>query len=142
MKFSIVFIITFFISIECKSQEHIHWLINQDSITNCNYLKKGVFLNKETDCKITEGYSIEFLEDYVLEKVDNGKYFVKSKLIFTSDCNYELTIQQSNIDGYESLIGQKVYGEITETATVDKLVKVKVKSGDKIQFVVFEKIKD
>ena len=142
MKLILITSLFFFLPLNCLAQESIHWLINQDSNTNCDYLKKGIFLNKETDCKITEGYSIEFLEDYVLEKVDNGKYFVKSKLNFISDCNYELIIEESNIEAYNSLIGHKVYGEILETATSDKLVKVKVKSGDKTLIVFFYKIKD
>ena len=61
---------------------------------------------------------------------------------FISECHYELTIEESNIEAYKSLIGHKIYGEILETAISDKLVKVKVKSGDQTLIVVFEKIKD
>lgn len=142
MKLILIISLFFFLPLNCLAQERVHWLINQDSKTNCDYLKKGIFLNKETDTKNTEGYSIEFTKDYVFEKVENGKYFVKSKLNFISECNYELTIEESNIEAYKSLIGHKVYGEILETAIIDKLVKVKVKSGDQTLIVVFEKIKD
>lgn len=122
------------------AQESLHWLINQDSVTNCNYLKKGVFINKETGQKTTEGYTIEFTKDYVIETFENEKYYVKSILNFTSECNYELTINESNHSSYTELIGQKIYGKIIETATIDKLVKIEVKMGNNSLIVVFEKI--
>ena len=141
MKKIIFLLLLFFVfSKKLIAQESVHWLINQDSITNCNFLKRGVFINKETGQKTTEGYTIEFTKDYVIEKFENGKYYVKSILNFTSDCNYELTINESNHSHYTEIIGQKVYGQIMETATIDKLVKIEVKMGNNSLIVVFEKI--
>lgn len=141
MKNILLLILIFFaFSKKMTAQESVHWLINQDSKTDCNYLKKGVFINKETRQKTTEGYSIEFSKDYVIEKFESGKYYVKSILNFTSECSYELVINESNNSDYKEFIGQKIYGEILETATIDKLVKIKVKMGENTLIVVFEKI--
>lgn len=138
----IIFLLLLFFSFPktMVAQESAHWLINKDSVTDCNYLKKGVFINKENGQKTTEGYTIEFTKDYVIEKFENGKYYVKSILNFTSDCNYELTINESNHSHYTEIIGQKVYGNIMETATIDRLVKIEVKMGNNSLIVVFEKI--
>lgn len=141
MKNLLLLILIFFaFSKKMTAQESIHWLINQDLKTDCNYLKKGVFINKETGQKTTEGYTIEFSKDYVLEKFESGKYYVKSILNFTSECNYELIINETNNSDLKEFIGQKIYGEIMETATVDKLVKIKVKMGENTLIVIFEKL--
>lgn len=123
------------------AQIQIHWLVNQDSVTNCNLLKIGKFVNKKTDCMVTEGYIIEFREGEVIETMEGGKYFVKSKIIFTSTCSYTLTILETNKQEYKSSIGTNVYGEILETATIDNLVKIraKEKEEDEWQTFVFEK---
>lgn len=141
MKNLLLLILIFFaFSKKMTAQESIHWLINQDLKTDCNYLKTGVFINKETGQKTTEGYTIEFSKDYVLEKFESGKYYVKSILNFTSECNYELIINETNNSDLKEFIGQKIYGEIMETATIDKLVKIKVKMGENTLIVIFEKL--
>lgn len=132
-------IIIFLLPLCAKSQESIHWLINQDKITDCNYIKSGKFVQEKSCDEITEDYSIEFRDDYVLEKVENGKYFLRSKITYTSNCAYQLKVLETNIPGYESEIGKIYYTEILETAKIDKLIKIRSK-GDKWQTVVLRKV--
>lgn len=81
-----------------KSQAQVHWLINKDLSANCNLLRIGKFVNKETDCAATKGYTIEFTENEIIERIDEWKYFVKSKVVFTSSCSYTLTILESTAE--------------------------------------------
>ena len=121
------------------AQEEIHWLVNQDSIKNCKLLRDGIYVNEETESKITEGYSIEIRGNLMTEKIQNGKYYLKSTITFTTDCSYELTVIETTIPGYESQIGTKIQSEILETASVDNLIKVRSK-GENWQTFVFKKI--
>ena len=135
-----IYLITFIIfSFNAKSQENIHWLINQDSKADCSFIKSGKFVNEETEDKITEGYTIEFRGDSVIEKIDYGKYYVKSKINYTSECSYEIKVLESNFPGYENVIGKTFYTEILETAKVDNLVKIRSK-GDEWKVIVLKKI--
>lgn len=135
----LIFIILFFIC-SAKSNAQVHWLVNKDASTNCNLLRIGKFVNKETDFKATKGYTIEFTENEVIERIDDGKYFVKSKVIFTSSCSYTLTILETTAEQYKPLIGTNIEVEIIETATIDNLVKIRSKyNGEWLTFVL-EKI--
>ena len=137
-----IYIIPFIIfSFNIKAQENIHWLINQDSKTDCSFIKSGKFVNEETEDKITEGYTIEFRGETVMEKVDYGKYYVKSKINYASECSYEIKVLESNIPGYEDVIGKTFYTEILETAKVDKLIKIRSK-GDEWKVIVLKKIEN
>ncbi len=135
-------IFLFVICLSTKSQAQVHWLINKDSSANCNLLRIGKFVNKETDSKATKGYTIEFTENEIIEKIDDGKYFVKSKVIFTSPCNYILTILETTAEQYKTLIGTNINVEIVETATIDNLVKIRSKHNGEWQNFVLEKIID
>ncbi len=134
----IVFII---FSFNAKAQEDIHWLINQDSKTDCSFIKSGKFVNEESENKITEGYTIEFRGETIIEKVDYGKYFVKSKINYTSECSYEMKVLESNIPEYEDVIGKTFYAEILETAKSDNLIKIRSK-GDEWKVFVLKKIEN
>lgn len=118
----------------------IHWLINEDSIPNCKLLQGSKFVNKETDERATPGYSIQFTDKEVVEKMEDGKFFVKSKIKYTSPCNYTLTVSETNSKSHQALIGTNVYTEILETATHDNLVKIRSRSDGEWQTFVFEKI--
>jgi hypothetical protein len=140
MKKSFLFIL-FFISTKIYSQENIHWLVNKDRKTDCSFIKSGKFVNEETGDENTKGYSIEFRGEYVIEKIEDGKYYLKSKINFTSKCSYEIKVIETNIPGYESIIGQVFYTEILETAKIDKLVKIRSK-GDVWKTLVLKKVEE
>ncbi|CAM4066628.1 hypothetical protein FLAN108750_08650 [Flavobacterium antarcticum] len=128
-------------SFNAKSQENVHWLINKDSITDCSFIKSGKFVNEEIGGKITKGYSIEFRGENVIEKIENGKYYLRSKINYTSECSYEIKVLESNIPGYEVIIGQTFYTEILETAKIDKLIKIRSKDEQWKTF-VFRKVEE
>jgi hypothetical protein len=98
-------------------------------------------VNEETGDENTKGYSIEFRGEYVIEKIEDGKYYLKSKINFTSKCSYEIKVIETNIPGYESIIGQVFYTEILETAKIDKLVKIRSK-GDVWKTLVLKKVEE
>ena len=140
MKYYYVLIIVLF-TISANSQEMVHWIINKDAKTNCNFIKSGKFVNEETGDKTTEGYTIEFRGNIVTEKMENGKYYLKSKIKYTSKCSYEVKVLETNEPGYEELIGQTFYSEILETSKKDKLIKIRSK-GTEWKILVLRKIEN
>ena len=140
MKKIYIFIIIL-ISLSAKSQEEIHWLIDQDAVKDCNFIKSGKFVNEINGLEITDGYSIEFRGDFVIEKVENGKYYLKSRIKYTSECSYEIKVLETNIPGYEEQIGKTFQTEILETAKADNLIKIRSK-GEEWQTIVLRKIED
>ncbi|MFM7017268.1 hypothetical protein [Flavobacterium sp.] len=98
-------------------------------------------MNEETGDEITKGYSIEFRGENVIEKIEDGKYYLKSKITYTSECSYEIKVLETNIPGYESVIGQKFYTEILETAKIDKLIKIRSK-GEEWKTLVLRKVEE
>ena len=96
-------------------------------------------MNEETGDKITEGYTIEFRGSVVTEKMENGKFYIKSKVKYTSECSYELYVLETNEPRHKKLIGTTFFLEILETSKVDKLVRISSKDG---QIFVLRKIKD
>lgn len=113
----------------------IHYLINKDSIPNCSMIRSGKFLNEETNTRTTPGYSIEIRNGEVMELVNDGEFYMKSKIEFTSDCEYTLTVIESTMPNDNSL-GTKVYVEILATSTIDKLIKIRTKYTDSHIFVL------
>lgn len=129
-------------SLIVQSQEEIHWLINKDSAKDCGFIKSGKFVNEETENKITEGYSIEFRNGFAVEKIENGKYFLKSKITYTSECSYEMKVLETNIPGYEDVVGKTFFTEILETAKVDKLTMIRSREDKDWKTLVLRKIED
>jgi hypothetical protein len=123
------------------SQEPVHWLINQDKNTDCNFIKSGKFVNEGVGGVITKGYTIEFRGNTVIEKIEGGKYYLKSRITYTSKCSYKLKVLETTIPGYEEVIGKTFYTEILETAKVDNLVKIRSK-GEEWQVLVLKKIEE
>ena len=123
------------------SQNDIHYLENPDSQIDCSFIMSGVFLNEETNDTYTAGYSIEFRDDTVIEKMDNGKFYVKSKVVFDKNCSYVLTVIESNYEKNVFVKGLKTYAEILETSVSENLVLLRSKSKDgEWRMFVFKKI--
>ena len=136
-----IFSLLLFLIFSNIAQSQVHWLINKDSITDCSSIKAGKFVNEEMDGKITAGYSIEIRGNEVIERLNDGEYYLKSKINFTSECSYELTVLETTIPGNENLIGTKIITEILESAKVDNLIKIRSK-GNEWQEFVLRKIED
>lgn len=133
---SIPIILLLLLSANIYSQDVvIHWLVNQDSIADCSMIKSGKFLNEETCDKITPGYSIEIRGNTVMELVNDGEFYMKSKISFTSDCGYELTVLESTIPDDNS-VGSKVYIEVVGTSKIDNLILIKTLYADEQTFVL------
>lgn len=137
------YLTTFFLfSLIVQSQEEIHWLVNKDSAKDCSFIKSGKFVNEETESKITEGYSIEFRNGIAVEKIEDGKYYLKSKITYTSACSYEMKVLETNIPGYEDVVGKTFFTEILETAKNDKLTMIRSREGKDWITLVLRKIED
>ncbi|MES2811339.1 MAG: hypothetical protein V4670_02610 [Bacteroidota bacterium] len=121
----------------------VHWLINQDEVKNCKLIKSGKFVNKISNEEATPDYFIVFSEGFATEYVDNGKYFIKSKIEFKNDCYYQSIVVECTIPNYDLSINTKIQTEILETATQDKLIKIRSKmENSEWQFFVLQKIED
>jgi hypothetical protein len=136
---SIVILLLIFVS---KANSQIHCLINKDSIPNCEIIKSGKFINKQTDCDATPDYYIIYSDGYVTDYVNGGKFYVKSKITYESSCKWKSEIIEITIPDYNLKPGHKILTEVIETATVDNLVKIKVRiEGEtKEHIFVLEKI--
>lgn len=124
------------------SFSQVHWLINQDEVTDCNMITKGKFINKINEAESIEGYYLKIENGFVIEFVENGKYFIKSKIEFTSNCSYTSTVIENTIPNYNISVGTKIYTEILETASSDKLIKIRSKMDSDWQIFVLQKIED
>jgi hypothetical protein len=119
----------------------VHWLVNADSIPECSFIKEGKFINKETPDKATEGYYIIIKDGYSTEYINNGEYYVKSKMNFTGDCAYTSTVEEVTIPNYSVRPGTQIQTEIVETALTDNLIEIKATMNGKSSFLVLEKVK-
>lgn len=120
-----ILLLTLFVLFSKVTFGQVHWLINADSIPNCSFIKDGKFINKETDEKATDGYYIVFKDGYATEYINNGEFYVKSKIEFLSECKYRSTIIEVTIPKYNLGSGTIIHTEIIKTAIVDKLVEIK-----------------
>ncbi len=133
--------ILFLLPLNVGAQDNVHVLINQDKTADCNYIRSGKFVNEKTSDEITDGYSIEFRGEYVLEKIENGKYFLKSKITYTSDCSYKIKVIDTDNPSYKNQIGKTFYTEILETAKIDNLIVIRSK-GTKWKTFVLRKVEE
>ena len=140
LKFNLIVLLLVF-SIKVNAQIVFHELINKDLETDCSFIKSGKFVNEENDSTITKDYTIEYRGNYVIEKIENGKYFLKSEIKYTSNCSYEIKVLETNLPNYEDEVGKKFYGEILETSKIDKLIKIRAKRNEWKVF-VFRKIEN
>ncbi len=58
MKKIIFIVVLVWASFTTYSQEVVHWLINQDSIADCSFIKSGIFVNQIHECLYTKEYYI------------------------------------------------------------------------------------
>jgi hypothetical protein len=138
----LLLILTFFFFTHFGYSQTIHWLVDKDSITDCDFIKSGKFVNKVTDCQVTEGYYIVYKDGFVTEYMDYEKFYVKSKINFISECEYNLTIVEVSKPDYFLKIGDVVNAVILETKIKDNLIKIKLSIKGQGGNFVLEKIEE
>ena len=135
----VLLLISFFLLCQVTFGQ-VHWLINADSIPNCDFIKKGKFVNKETNETVTAGYSIVFKDGYATEFINDGEFYVKSKIEFLSDCKYQSTIIEVTIPHFSLGPGAIIQTEIIYTAMVDKLVEIKSTFNGNSSYLVLQRV--
>ena len=129
------------LTLTCQlSFSQVHWLINADSIPDCEFIKSGKFLNKESNEVATPGYYIVFEDGYATEYLNDGQYYLKSKIEFLTDCSYESTVVEVTMPNSTIEVGTVIYTEIIETALIDNLVQLKSDHDGEVYYFVFEKV--
>lgn len=134
----------FFILVICffanKADAQQHWLMNADSIPNCDLIKTGKFINKITDSQSTPDYYLVYDDSTVTEYLNGGAYYVKSKITYESACKWKSEVVEVTIPDYDVQPGFIIHTEILTTSTVDNLIKIKVISAGEEYIFVLEKI--
>ncbi len=103
---------------------------DKDDVPNCKLMTSGKFINMETDDRVTSGYYIIIKDGIETEYAEDGKYFVKSSLVFDTDCTYRAITIESDIPNFPSKKGDVLNSEILETSTKHNLIKMRAKEGN------------
>jgi len=91
-------------------QEHL--FLDFDSIPNCEMMKDGTFIN--TDQPRTAYYMV--VKDGVqTEYVQDGKYYVRSRMEWLTPCSYRSVVAEVTIPGYSVKPGESATTEILQT---------------------------
>lgn len=137
----LVAILTLLLIFICHfSFSQVHWLVNTDSVTSCEFIKSGKFVNKESNEVTTSGYYIVFEDGFATEYVQDGKYYLKSKIEFLSDCKYKSTVIEVTMPNYPLGVGTIIHTEIIETALSDNLIEIKSTFEGKDHYFVLQKV--
>jgi hypothetical protein len=119
----------------------VHWLINSDSVPKCELIKSGKFVNKETNDKTTDGYYIIIKDGYATEYINDGQYYLKSKIEFKTACKYTSTVIEVTIPDYNIEPGTIISTEIISTSSIDNLIEIKSEINNDSYSFVLQKIK-
>lgn len=117
------------------AQDNDYIFIEPDSIPNCQILVAGKFKEVNTS---TDDYLFEISNNIITEYVQNGKYYVRSRLKFTTPCSYTATIIEVTIPDYNLKSGTVFSNEVLETQF--QLVKIKARLDDKEFITVLQKL--
>ncbi|CAM4190666.1 MULTISPECIES: hypothetical protein [Flavobacterium] len=96
-----------------------------DSEPNCKIMLNGKFLSLLYD---QNDYYMIIEDGIQTEYISNGKYYVKCKIEFITDCEYKSTVIEVTIPDYPVKVGEILTSKIIETER--KAVKVKCKMGN------------
>lgn len=96
----------------CKSQSNVvHLLLEPDSLTQCDIMRNGKFLNFNYEEK---DYIMITDDSTVTEYLEGGKKIIKSSRVWKNNCSYKLTIVENTSDVKIS-IGDSIFVEIVST---------------------------
>jgi hypothetical protein len=112
-------------AIPMQGQDHI--FLDFDSVPNCEIMKDGTFLS--IDHPRTDFYMV--VKDGVqTEYVQDGKYFVRSRMEWISDCSYRSYVFEVTIPDYNVQLGESATTVILSTLC-DEYVKYKAQMKGK-----------
>lgn len=98
---------------------------DSDKEPNCKIMLNGKFRSLLYD--LSDYYMI--IKDGIqTEYISNGKYYVKCKIEFITDCEYKSTVIEITIPDYPVKVGEVLTSKIIETER--EFVKVKCKMSD------------
>ena len=116
-----------------SAQTHI--LLSPDKKTNCKLIKHGTFKSQDYS---TKDYYMVVLNDTITEFVQDGKYYLKSKIEYINSCSYRSNIFEVTIPDYKIKEGEFALTEIIQTQC--EFIKINTKMGDAEVTTVLEKI--
>jgi len=77
---------------------------------NCSKLKNNSFTYTLAGKKVL----VKFTENEQIEYHQNGKYFIKSAVIWGANCEYFLTVKETTLPNYPFKMGTKLHVVITK----------------------------
>lgn len=139
IKTLITFIVLLF-SLFVGTAQQKSMLQNTDETPDCQLINEGKFVKVlPTDIDAT-GYSILYKDGYLIEFINNGEFFIKSKLTFISECNYEGEIVEVSIPNYNIKPGTKFQTSIINTYAKESLIEIITQfNGEEFTY-VYQKI--
>lgn len=117
------------------AQDNEYIFLEPDSIPNCQVITAGKFKEVNTS---KDKYLLEISNGVITEYVQNGKFYVRSKLKFTTPCSYTATITEVTIPNYNLKPGTVFSNEVLETQC--QFVKIKARLDGKELITVLEKL--
>ena len=140
MKRNVLFVIVYLLGFTAFSQTQTFFI--PDSIPNCEMIKSGTFVNIQSNNVELPDYSIVYDGGYVTELISNGEFYLKSQIIFTSDCAYTSNVIEVTIPNYDMGVGTVINTEIIATDTSHKLLRIKSTYAGKDFYFMLKKIKE
>lgn len=114
-----------FLAVPVFGQDHI--FLDFDSVPNCTIIKEGTFLNIDQP---RSAYYMVVKDGVQTEYVQDGKYYVRSRMEWLSACSYRSVVIEVTIPGYNVKPGESATTEILQTLCKE-YVKFKAHMGDK-----------
>lgn len=133
MKFVWIFLL--FISSSAFGQNNEYIFLDPDDLPNCKAITNGKF---KTATSSINDYIMEISDNVITEYVQDKKYYVRSKLKFTTPCSYTATIIEVTIPNYNLKPGTVFSNEIIETD--HNFLKIRARLNDKEYITVIEKL--
>jgi len=115
-------------------QEHL--FLDFDSVPDCDILKDGTFLNIDQS---KTAYYMVVKDGIQTEYVQDGKYYVKSRMEWLSTCSYRSVVIEVTIPGYNVIPGESATTEILQTLC-GEYVKYKAHMGKNEMISVYRKM--
>ncbi|MFZ1692414.1 MAG: hypothetical protein WAT74_04365 [Flavobacteriales bacterium] len=115
-------------------QEHL--FLDFDSVPDCDILKDGTFLNIDQS---KTAYYMVVKDGIQTEYVQDGKYYVKSRMEWLSACSYRSIVIEVTIPDYNVKPGESATTEIFQTLC-NEYVKFKAQMGKSEMISVYHKM--
>ncbi len=137
----ILFLLLGFLMLQAANAQLQPQLENPDAEPNCKMIRNNSFLNREPNGKNTPDYQIVFSDGIVTEYLEGGKYYVRTKVTFTSPCEYTSTVVEVTKPHFSIKVGDTFRTTILATSTANGLIKIKIQMNGTTNFIILEQIK-